>query len=87
METNVGEFLRGCPDEDKQMAVMKGFSLLTNKGYPVVPSVWRVLSHLQPQVLRSYVAWLQDMFLHPHMDACLDFSTRRQKENQEEGGQ
>ncbi|XP_062309890.1 myb-binding protein 1A-like protein isoform X2 [Osmerus eperlanus] len=87
METNVGEFLRGCPDEDKQMAVMKGFSLLTNQGYPVVPSVWRVVSHLQPQVLRSYVSWLQDMFLHPHMDACLDFSTRRQKENQEEGGQ
>uniref|UniRef100_A0A8C8D8J7 Myb-binding protein 1A-like protein n=1 Tax=Oncorhynchus tshawytscha TaxID=74940 RepID=A0A8C8D8J7_ONCTS len=32
-----------------------------------------------------YVDWLKDMFLNPRLDSCLDFSTRRQKENQEGG--
>uniref|UniRef100_A0A8C8D7U2 Uncharacterized protein n=1 Tax=Oncorhynchus tshawytscha TaxID=74940 RepID=A0A8C8D7U2_ONCTS len=75
----------GCDDPEKQLAVMVAFSLLTNQGYPVVPSFWRVVQHLQPTALQSYVDWLKDMFLNPRLDSCLDFSTRRQKENQEGG--
>ncbi|XP_029483360.1 myb-binding protein 1A-like protein isoform X1 [Oncorhynchus nerka] len=85
METYVGDFLQGCDDPEKQLAVMVAFSLLTNQGYPVVPSFWRVVHHLQPTALQSYVDWLKDMFLNPRLDSCLDFSTRRQKENQEGG--
>uniref|UniRef100_A0A8C7T7T0 Myb-binding protein 1A-like protein n=1 Tax=Oncorhynchus mykiss TaxID=8022 RepID=A0A8C7T7T0_ONCMY len=85
METYVGDFLQGCDDPEKQLAVMVAFSLLTNQGYPVVPSFWRVVQHLQPTALQSYVDWLKDMFLNPRLDSCLDFSTRRQKENQEGG--
>ncbi|XP_010891840.2 myb-binding protein 1A-like protein [Esox lucius] len=85
METYVGDFLQGCDDPDKQLVVMTGFSLLTNQGYPVVTSLWRVVQHLRPSALRSYVDWLKDMFLNPQLDSCLDFSTRRQKENQEGG--
>uniref|UniRef100_A0A4W5QK82 MYB binding protein (P160) 1a n=1 Tax=Hucho hucho TaxID=62062 RepID=A0A4W5QK82_9TELE len=87
METYVGDFLQGCDDPEKQLAVMVAFSLLTNQGYPVVPSFWRVVQHLQPTALQSYVDWLKDMFLNPRLDSCLDFSTRRQKENQEGGVQ
>ncbi|XP_070305833.1 myb-binding protein 1A-like protein [Salvelinus sp. IW2-2015] len=87
METYIGDFLQGCDDPEKQLAVMVAFSLLTNQGYPVVPSFWRVVQHLQPTALQSYVDWLKDMFLNPRLDSCLDFSTRRQKENQEGGVQ
>ncbi|KAJ7996964.1 hypothetical protein DPEC_G00223990 [Dallia pectoralis] len=83
METYVGDFLQGCDDPDKQLAVMTSFSLLTNQGYPVVSSLWRVVQHLRPTALQSYVDWLKDMFLRPQLESCLDFSTRRQKENQE----
>lgn len=83
MDTYVSDFLQGCQDADKQLAVMVGFSSLTNQGYPVVPSVWRVVQHLQPAALRQYVEWLKMMFLQPQLDALLDFSTRKQKGSQE----
>ncbi|XP_072230408.1 myb-binding protein 1A-like protein [Leuresthes tenuis] len=83
METYVSDFLQGCQDSDKQLAVMVGFSSLTNHGYPVVPSVWRVVQHLQPEALQSYVEWLKSMFLQPQVDKLLDFSTRNQKDKQE----
>ncbi|KAJ8342824.1 hypothetical protein SKAU_G00327520 [Synaphobranchus kaupii] len=56
-------------------------------GYPVVPSFWKVVQYLEPSVLQSYVDWLKDMFSHPQLESCLDFSTRRQQENQESGVQ
>lgn len=83
MDTYVSDFLQGCQDADKQLAVMVGFSSLTNQGYPVVPSVWRVVQHLLPAALRRYVEWLKMMFLQPQLDALLDFSTRKQKGSQE----
>ncbi|XP_070773247.1 myb-binding protein 1A-like protein [Enoplosus armatus] len=83
MDTYVSDFLQGCQDPDKQLAVMVGFSSLTNQGYPVVPSVWRVVQHLQPAAVQHYVEWLKKMFLQPQMDKLLDFSTRKQKDNQE----
>uniref|UniRef100_A0AAQ5XXL7 Myb-binding protein 1A n=1 Tax=Amphiprion ocellaris TaxID=80972 RepID=A0AAQ5XXL7_AMPOC len=83
MDDYVSSFLQGCQDSDRQLAVMLGFSSLTNQGYPVVPSVWRVVQHLQPEALLGYVDWLKNMFLQPQMDRLLDFSTRKQKSNQE----
>ncbi|XP_028323293.1 myb-binding protein 1A-like protein [Gouania willdenowi] len=83
MDAYVSDFLQGCQDPDKQLAVMLGFSSLTNHGYPVVPSAWRVVQHLQPAALQAYVEWLRNSFLHPQMDQLLDFSTRKQKSNQE----
>lgn len=79
----VSDFLQGCQDPDKQLAVMVGFSSLTNQGYPVVPSVWRVVQHLQPAALQRYVAWLKTMFLQPREDELLDFSTHKQECSQE----
>uniref|UniRef100_A0A6I8PE37 MYB binding protein 1a n=1 Tax=Ornithorhynchus anatinus TaxID=9258 RepID=A0A6I8PE37_ORNAN len=87
MEAYVGAFLEGCADPDRQLTVLTGFSMLTNRAYPVVPSLWRVVRHLRPEALRRYVAWLQDMFLSPDLDSCLDFTTDRQKKNQENEGQ
>uniref|UniRef100_A0A8C2ZS17 MYB binding protein (P160) 1a n=1 Tax=Cyclopterus lumpus TaxID=8103 RepID=A0A8C2ZS17_CYCLU len=75
MDTYVSDFLQGCQDADKQLAVMVGFSSLSNQGYPVVPSVWRVVQHLQPAALQQYVEWLKDMFLQPQLDKLLEFST------------
>uniref|UniRef100_K7G9Q1 MYB binding protein 1a n=1 Tax=Pelodiscus sinensis TaxID=13735 RepID=K7G9Q1_PELSI len=83
METYVDSFLEGCDDPEKQLAVMVGFSTLTNQGYPVVPSFWKVVKHLQPETLLKYVNWLKRMFLRPDFDCCLDFTTSRQKQNQE----
>ncbi|XP_011609470.2 myb-binding protein 1A-like protein [Takifugu rubripes] len=83
MEVYVSDFLQGCQDPDKQLAVMVSFSSLTNQGYPVVPSVWRVVQHLQPVALQQYVAWLKKMFLQPQQDELLDISTHKQKGNQE----
>uniref|UniRef100_A0A8C7ZNZ7 MYB binding protein (P160) 1a n=1 Tax=Oryzias sinensis TaxID=183150 RepID=A0A8C7ZNZ7_9TELE len=77
MEKYVSDFLRDCQDSDKQLAVVVAFSSLTNNGYPVVPSVWKVVQHLQPAALQSYVAWLRSMFLQPQMTKLLDFSTRK----------
>ncbi|XP_036380049.1 myb-binding protein 1A-like protein isoform X2 [Megalops cyprinoides] len=87
METYVGEFLQGCSDPEKQLAVMVGFTKLTNQGYPVVPSFWKVVQHMEQSALQSYVDWLKEMFLRPQLESCLDFSTRRQQENQESGVQ
>ncbi|XP_011482211.2 myb-binding protein 1A [Oryzias latipes] len=83
MEKYVSDFLRDCQDSDKQLAVVVAFSSLTNNGYPVVPSVWKVVQHLQPAALQSYVAWLRSMFLQPQMTKLLDFSTRKQKDKQQ----
>uniref|UniRef100_A0A672ZDY1 MYB binding protein (P160) 1a n=1 Tax=Sphaeramia orbicularis TaxID=375764 RepID=A0A672ZDY1_9TELE len=75
MDVYVSDFLQGCEDPDKQLAVMVGFSSLSNQGYPVVPSVWRVVQHLQPATLHTYVDWLQSMFLQPELDKLLDFNS------------
>ncbi|XP_042287667.1 myb-binding protein 1A-like protein [Thunnus maccoyii] len=83
MDVYVSDFLRNCQDSDKQLAVMVAFSSLTNQGYPVVPTVWKVVQHLQPAALQNYVEWLKTMFLQPQLDKLLDFSTRKQKDNQE----
>ncbi|KAK7172611.1 hypothetical protein R3I93_002657 [Phoxinus phoxinus] len=85
METYVCEFMQGCPDADKQLAVILSFTQLTNQGYPVVPSYWKVLEHMVPAALEQYVEWLMEAFCKPQLDKCLDFSTRRQKGNQESG--
>ncbi|XP_048839172.1 myb-binding protein 1A-like protein isoform X2 [Brienomyrus brachyistius] len=83
MEAYVEDFLKECPHSEKQLAVVVAFSTLTNQGYPVVPSAWRVVQHLQPAALQSYVDWLKEMFCRPKLEACLDFSTRRQQKTQE----
>ncbi|KFV97388.1 Myb-binding protein 1A-like, partial [Eurypyga helias] len=83
MEAYVDEFLNSCDDPERQLAVMIGFSTLTNQGYPVFSSSSRVVRHLQPAALQKYIDWLKDMFLRPDFDCCLDFSSNRQKQNQE----
>lgn len=85
MDVFVSDFLEGCRDSDKQLAVMVGFSSLTNRGYPVVPSVWKVVQHLQPVALQGYVEWLKDIFLQPQLDKLLDISTHKKKDSK--GGQ
>ncbi|KAM4648670.1 myb-binding protein 1A [Amazona ochrocephala] len=83
MEGYIEEFLNSCDDSERQLAVMIGFSTLTNQGNPVFSSSSRVVRHLQPVVLQKYVDWLKDMFLRPDLDCCLDFSSNRQKQNKE----
>ncbi|NXV97842.1 MBB1A protein, partial [Calonectris borealis] len=83
MEGYVDEFLNSCDDLERQLAVVIGFSTLTNQGYPVFSSSSRVVRHLQPVALQKYIDWLKDMFLRPDFDCCLDFSSNRQKQNQE----
>ncbi|XP_066491533.1 myb-binding protein 1A [Tiliqua scincoides] len=80
MEAYVGSFLEGCADPEKQLAVMIGFSTLTNQGYPVVPTFWKVVRHLLPEALLQYTDWLKQMFLCPDLEACIDFSTKRQQQ-------
>ncbi|XP_077448599.1 myb-binding protein 1A-like protein [Stigmatopora argus] len=84
METFVSDFLEGCEDDKKQLAVMVGFSSLVNQGYPVVPSVWRVVQHLRPSAVQEYVAWLRAAFLRPRLEEMLNFTSDKQKKNQEE---
>nr|XP_014352918.1 PREDICTED: myb-binding protein 1A [Latimeria chalumnae] len=84
METFVDSFLETCEDPDKQLLVVTSFSTLTNQGYPVVTSFWKVVRHLQPAVLVKYIDWLKNMFISPDLETCVDFSTKRQKENQEQ---
>ncbi|XP_067263325.1 myb-binding protein 1A-like protein [Chanodichthys erythropterus] len=83
MEKYVSEFMQGCSDADRQLTVVLGFTQLTNQGYPVVPSYWRVLDHMIPSALQQYVDWLLEAFCKPQLENCLDFSTRRQKGNQD----
>ncbi|XP_065503071.1 myb-binding protein 1A [Caloenas nicobarica] len=83
MEGYIDEFLNSCDDPERQLAVLIGFSTLTNQGYPVLSSSTRVVRHLQPVALQKYIDWLKDMFLRPDFDCCLDFSSNRQKQNQE----
>ncbi|XP_066189268.1 myb-binding protein 1A [Sylvia atricapilla] len=83
MEGYIDTFLSGCDDPEKQLAVMIGFSTLTNQGKPVLLSSSRVVRHLQAVALQKYVCWLKDMFLRPDLDCCLDFSNNRRKQNRE----
>ncbi|KAM9788729.1 myb-binding protein 1A-like protein [Neosynchiropus ocellatus] len=83
MEAYVSDFMQGCQESDRQLAVMVGFSSLAHQGYPVVPSVWRVVQHLQPEALQSYVTWLKNMFLNPQMENLLEFSSNKQKRGRE----
>ncbi len=83
MEKYVSEFMQGCADADKQLAVALSFTQLTNQGYPVVPSSWKDLEHMDLSALQQYVEWLMEAFCKPQLEKCLDFSTRRQKGNQE----
>ncbi|XP_067864053.1 myb-binding protein 1A-like protein isoform X2 [Heptranchias perlo] len=86
MEKYVDSFLESTQDPEKQFMVITRFTCLTNQGYPVIPSYWKVVRHLQPSVLLNYVDWLKNMFISPDLDACIDFSTKRQKENKERAG-
>ncbi|NXM77311.1 MBB1A protein, partial [Serilophus lunatus] len=86
MEGYIDKFLSDCDDPERQLAVMMGFSTLTNQGKPVLLSASRVVRHLQAVALQKYVDWLKDMFLRPDLDCCLEFSSNRQKQNQENGG-
>ncbi|KAF4113848.1 myb-binding protein 1A-like protein [Onychostoma macrolepis] len=83
MEKYVSEFMQSCADPDKQLAVVLCFTQLTNQGYPVVPSSWKDLEHMDLSALQQYVEWLMEAFCKPQLEKCLDFSTRRQKGNQE----
>ncbi|XP_069470834.1 myb-binding protein 1A [Ambystoma mexicanum] len=83
METYLDSYLQSCEDHEKQLGVMIRFSTLTNQGYPVVPSFWKVVRHLKPAVLQQYIDWLKNMFVNPDLKCCLDFSTKRQKQQQE----
>ncbi|XP_019366863.1 PREDICTED: myb-binding protein 1A [Gavialis gangeticus] len=83
MEAYVDTFFRDCDDPEKQFAVLVGFSALTNQGCPVVQSFWKVVKYLQPVALVKYFSWLKNMFLKPDFSCCLDFTTSRQKQNQE----
>ncbi|XP_039938221.1 myb-binding protein 1A [Hirundo rustica] len=83
MEGYIDAFLSGCDDPERQLAVMKGFSTLTNQGKPVLLSASRVVRHLQAVALQKYICWLKDMFLRPDLDCCLEFSSNRQKQNRE----
>ncbi|XP_056600819.1 myb-binding protein 1A-like protein [Triplophysa dalaica] len=83
MARYVSEFLQRCSDVDRQLSVVVGFSRLTNRGFPVVPSHWKVLEHMDPSALQRYTEWLIEEFCNPQLDACLDFTTHRQKGNQD----
>uniref|UniRef100_A0A8C3R9Z2 MYB binding protein 1a n=1 Tax=Cyanoderma ruficeps TaxID=181631 RepID=A0A8C3R9Z2_9PASS len=83
MEGYIDTFLSGCDDPERQLAVMMGFSTLTNQGKPVLLSASRVVRHLQAVALQKYICWLKDMFLRPDLDCCLDFSSNRRKQNRE----
>ncbi|XP_029468530.1 myb-binding protein 1A isoform X2 [Rhinatrema bivittatum] len=83
MEGYVDSFLEGCADPEQQLAVLLAFSTLTNEGYPVVPSQWKVVRHLRLVALQGYMDWLKSTFVSPDLGALLDFSTKRQKQNQE----
>ncbi|XP_073717146.1 myb-binding protein 1A-like protein [Misgurnus anguillicaudatus] len=78
MDKYISEFLQVCTDADRQLAVVLGFTQLTNQGYPVVPSFWKVLEHMVLPAQQKYVEWLQEAFCDPQLDRCLDFTTRRQ---------
>ncbi|NWS30787.1 MBB1A protein, partial [Polioptila caerulea] len=84
MEGYIDAFLSGCDDPERQLAVMMGFSTLTNQGKPVLLSASRVVRHLQAVALQKYVCWLKDMFLRPDLDCCLDFQSNRQKKHDRE---
>uniref|UniRef100_A0A8C6VPE2 MYB binding protein 1a n=1 Tax=Naja naja TaxID=35670 RepID=A0A8C6VPE2_NAJNA len=80
MDTYVDSFLEGCSSPENQLAVVVAFSTLTNQGYPVVPTFWKVVRHLLPTALLKYIDWLKNMFLHPDLNCCVDFATKRQNE-------
>ncbi|XP_029068705.1 myb-binding protein 1A isoform X1 [Monodon monoceros] len=84
MNEYVGAFLKGCQDDpERQLALVVGFTSVTNQGLPVVPTFWRVMQFLSLPALKGYVAWLRDMFLQPNLDSLVDFSTNNQKKAQD----
>lgn len=84
MNEYVGAFLKGCQDDpERQLALVVGFTSVTNQGLPVVPTFWRVTQFLSLPALKGYVAWLRDMFLQPNLDSLVDFSTNNQKKAQD----
>ncbi|NXJ62445.1 MBB1A protein, partial [Rostratula benghalensis] len=83
MEAYIDEFLNSCDDPERQLAVIIGFSTLTNQGSPVFSSSSKVVRHLHPVALQEYVDWLKNTFLKPDLDSCLEFSSNRQKHNRE----
>ncbi|XP_057180625.1 myb-binding protein 1A-like protein isoform X1 [Triplophysa rosa] len=83
MARYASEFMQRCSDADRQLTVVVGFTRLTNRGFPVVPSHWKVLEHMVPSALQRYTEWLIEEFCNPQLDACLDFTTHRQKGNQD----
>ncbi|XP_029143049.1 myb-binding protein 1A [Protobothrops mucrosquamatus] len=85
MDFYVDLFLEGCTSPEKQLAMMVAFSTLTNQGYPVVPTFWKVVRHLLPTALLKYIDWLKNMFLNPNLDCCVDFATKRQNEKTTSG--
>ncbi|XP_072325274.1 myb-binding protein 1A-like protein isoform X2 [Scyliorhinus torazame] len=86
MEKYIGSFLENVQDAEKQLAVITKFTCLINQGYPVIPSYWKVVRHLQPSVLLNYVSWLKSMFISPNLGACIEFNTKRQKESKKQAG-
>ncbi|TRY71424.1 hypothetical protein DNTS_011666 [Danionella cerebrum] len=87
MDKYVKEFLKVCEDEEKHLAVVQGFSQLTNQGNPVIPTFWKPLDHMRPLAVQRYIQWLMEAFCRPQLKKCLDFSTRRQKGTQEAGAE
>uniref|UniRef100_A0A3B1IJP4 MYB binding protein (P160) 1a n=1 Tax=Astyanax mexicanus TaxID=7994 RepID=A0A3B1IJP4_ASTMX len=83
MDVLVNSFMQSCKEPEKQLTVVLAFTQLTNQGYPVVPSFWKVLEHMNPTALKTYVEWLKEAFCRPQLDKCLEFSTRKQREGQE----
>ncbi|NWU90150.1 MBB1A protein, partial [Upupa epops] len=83
MEGYLVDFMNSCDDVERQLAVIIGFSTLTNQGLPVLSSSSKAVRHLQPAALHKYIDWVKTMFLKPDFDCCLDFLSNRQKHNQE----
>lgn len=84
MTEYVGTFLEGCQDDpERQLAMMVAFTSVTNQGFPVMPTYWRVVRFLSAPALKGYVSWLRDMFLQPDLDSLVDFSTCNQKKAQD----
>ncbi|XP_060763668.1 myb-binding protein 1A-like protein [Neoarius graeffei] len=83
MDECVSVFLRSCSDVEKQLLVLQAFTRLTHRGAPVVPSFWKVLEHVEPSAIKTYTHWLKESFCQPKIPELLEFSTRKQRRNQD----
>ncbi|KAI5101710.1 myb-binding protein 1A-like protein [Silurus meridionalis] len=83
MDECVSAFLHSCTDVEKQLLVLQAFSRLAHRGAPVVPSFWKVLEHVEPGALKPYTRWLIERFCQPEIPELLEFSTRKQRRNQD----